>query len=66
MSFSADFNSNMVNYTGTSFFRETKNSDKVKLNRMNAYDGSMLHFFRSIYNNTISEDKFIVNHVVQI
>lgn len=66
MSFSADFNSNMVNYTGTSFFRETKNSNKVKLNRMNAYDGSMLHFFRSIYNNTISEDKFIVNHVVQI
>lgn len=66
ISFSADFNSNMVNYTGTSFFRETKNSNKVKLNRMNAYDGSMLHFFRSIYNNTISEDKFIVNHVVQI
>ncbi|WEK69382.1 MAG: carboxypeptidase-like regulatory domain-containing protein [Candidatus Chryseobacterium colombiense] len=66
MSFSADFNSNMVNYTGTSFFKETKNSDKIKLNRMNAYDGSMLHFFRSIYNNTISEDKFIVNHVVQI
>ncbi|MPS66346.1 MAG: hypothetical protein DI622_13715 [Chryseobacterium sp.] len=66
ISFSADFNSNMVNYTGTSFFRETKNSNKIKLNRMNAYDGSMLHFFRSIYNNTISEDKFIVNHVVQI
>lgn len=66
MSFSADFNSNMVNYTGTSFFKETKNSDKVKLNRMNAYDGSMLHFFRSIYNNKISEDKFVVNHVVQV
>lgn len=66
MSFSADFNSNMVNYTGTSFFKETKNSNNVKLNRMNAYDGSLLHFFRSIYNNTISEDKFIVNHVVQI
>ncbi len=66
MSFSADFNSNMVNYTGTSFFKETKNSDKVKLNRMNAYDGSSLHFFRSIYNNRISEDKFVVNHVVKV
>lgn len=66
MNFSADFNSNMVNYTGTSFFKETKNSNNVKLNRMNAYDGSLLHFFRSIYNNTISEDKFIVNHVVQV
>jgi len=66
MNFSADFNSNMVNYTGTSFFKETKNSDKVKLNRMNAYDGSTLHFFRSIYNNTISEEKFVVNHVIQV
>jgi len=66
ISFSADFNSNMVNYTGTSFFKETKNSDKVKLNRMNAYDGSSLHFFRSIYNNTISDDKFIVNHVIKV
>lgn len=33
---------------------------------MNAYDGSLLHFFRSIYNHTISEEKFIVNHVVKM
>jgi len=31
ISFSADFGSQMVNYTGTSFFRETKESQKVKL-----------------------------------
>lgn len=66
INFSADFNTKMVNYVGTSFFRETKNSDKIKLNRMNAYDGSMLHFFRSIYANSISENKFIVNHVVKV
>jgi len=66
INFAADFNSKMVNYVGTSFFRETKNSDKIKLNRMNAYDGSMLHFFRSVYQNTISEDQFIVNHVVKV
>jgi len=26
----------------------------------------MLHFFRSIYENKISEDKFVVNHVVKV
>jgi len=66
ISYSSDFNSKMVNYIGTSFFKETKNSDKVKLNRMNAYEGSLLHFFRSIYNNKISEDGFIVNKVIKI
>ncbi len=66
ISFSADFNSRMVNYTGTSFFKETKNSEKVKLNRMNAYEGSLLHFFRSIYDHKIAEAGFIVNQVVRI
>lgn len=66
ITFSADFNSKMVNYTGTSFFKETKNTDKVKLNRMNAYEGSLLHFFRSIYNNKMVEAGFIVNQVVRI
>lgn len=65
ISYSADFDSKMVNYIGTSFFKETKNSDKVKLNRMNSYDGSLLHFFRSIYSNTVSEHGFIVNQVVK-
>lgn len=64
--YSADFNSQMINYTGTSFFRETKNTDPARVNRMNAYYGSLLHFFRSIYENKISEDQFIVNHVVKV
>ncbi|WP_336704123.1 carboxypeptidase-like regulatory domain-containing protein [Chryseobacterium indologenes] len=66
MTYSADFNSKMVNYTGTSFFKETKNTDKVKLNRMNAYEGSQLHFFRSIYENKIVEAGFVVNQVVRV
>lgn len=61
ISFSTDFKrSNMVNYTGTSFFKETKNTDNVKLNRMNAYEGSFLHFLRSIYDNKIVETGFII------
>ncbi|MBB4808099.1 hypothetical protein HNP38_003439 [Chryseobacterium defluvii] len=55
-----------MNYTGTSFFKETKNTDKVKLNRINAYEGSMLHFFRSVYQNKTAEDGFIVNHITMI
>ncbi|KAA0126738.1 carboxypeptidase-like regulatory domain-containing protein [Chryseobacterium sp. SN22] len=66
LGFSADFDSRMVNYTGTSVFKETKSTPKVKLNRLNAYDGSMLHFLRSIYRNTVAEDTFIVNHVVKV
>lgn len=66
VNYSSDFNTKIVNCSGTSLFKETKNNSKTKLNRMNAYDGSMLHFFRSVYNNTVAEDKFIVNHVVQV
>ncbi|UHO37714.1 carboxypeptidase-like regulatory domain-containing protein [Chryseobacterium capnotolerans] len=64
--YSTDFNTNITNYTGTSFFKETKNTDRVKINRMNAYDGSSLHFFRSIYNNKVSENGFIINQVVKL
>ena len=66
IAFSSDFNTKMINYSGTSFFKETKNTDKVKLNRMNAYEGSQLHFFRSIYENKITEAGFIVNQVVRV
>lgn len=66
ISFSADFNSKMVSYTGTSFFKEIKASNTVKLNRMNAYEGSLLHFFRTIYDHKIAESGFTVNQVVRI
>lgn len=66
VNFSADFDSKMVNCSGTSLFREVKSNPKIRLNRMNAYEGSLLHFFRSIYNNTVAADQFIVNHVVKV
>jgi hypothetical protein len=66
MSFSADFNVNMFNYAGTSFFKETKDTDRIKLNRMNAYEGSMLHFFRCVFQSTVSEEGFIVNKVIEV
>lgn len=33
---------------------------------MNAYEGSLLHFFRSVHSNTVSADQFIVNHVIRV
>lgn len=65
INFSADFNSQITNCLGTSLFKETQNNNKIRLNRMNVYDGSLLHFFRSVYNNTVTADKFIVNHIVK-
>lgn len=66
VNFSADFNTKIVNCSGTSLFKETKNNNKTRLNRMNAFDGSLLHFFRSIYNNTVAADQFVVNHVIKV
>lgn len=66
VNFSSDFNTKIVNCSGTSLFKETKNNNKTRLNRMNAYDGSLLHFFRSVYNNTVASDQFVVNHVIKV
>ncbi|WP_312902997.1 hypothetical protein [Chryseobacterium taichungense] len=66
VNFSSDFNTKIINCSGTSLFKETKNNNKTRLNRMNAYDGSLLHFFRSIYNNTVAADQFVVNHVIKV
>ncbi|WPO83328.1 carboxypeptidase-like regulatory domain-containing protein [Chryseobacterium sp. JJR-5R] len=66
MNFYADFNSKIVSSPGTSLFKEVKSNPKIKLNRMNAYEGSLLHFFRSIHGNTVSADQFIVNHVIRV
>jgi hypothetical protein len=61
----ADFENNTTRFMGTSFFKETKSSNKVKLNRMNAYDGSQVHFFRSVYDNKVADEGFIVNQITK-
>ncbi len=61
----ANFDNNTTRFMGTSFFRESKKSDKVKLNRMNAYEGSQVHFFRSVYNNKVSDEGYIVNQITK-
>ncbi|OBW40959.1 hypothetical protein AB670_02696 [Chryseobacterium sp. MOF25P] len=63
--FSANFDENTTRFVGTSFFKETKSNDKVKLNRMNAYDGSQVHFFRSVFANKVADEGFIVNQITK-
>lgn len=63
--FSANFDENTTRFVGTSFFKETKSTDKVKLNRMNAYDGSQVHFFRSVFANKVTDEGFIVNQITK-
>ncbi|MFC7348730.1 carboxypeptidase-like regulatory domain-containing protein [Chryseobacterium zhengzhouense] len=63
--FTADFENKVTTYFGTSFFKETKNTDKVKLNRMNAYDGSAFHFMRSLYKGNVKDEGFTVHQVTK-
>ena len=66
ISFEADFKKKTTSYLGTSFFKETNSKKNTILNRMNAYSGSLMHFFRSLYNNELEKEGFIVNHAKQI
>ena len=66
INFQADFNSKSTSYIGTSFFKETSFRKEIVLNRMNAYKGSLMHFFRSLYHNELEKEGFIVNHAKRI
>lgn len=66
ITFEADFNNNTISFAGTSFFKETSQKNSVKVNRMDAYSGSMMHFLRSVFSKTTTEEGFIVNHVIKI
>lgn len=63
--FTAEFDKNTTRYIGTSFFTETKNTDKIKLNRMNAFEGIQEHFFRSVFTGTTQDDGFVVNQITK-
>lgn len=64
--FKADFENKTTLFIGTSFFKETKSSDKIKLNRLNAFYGSQVHFFRSVYKGNTKEQGYTVNALSKI
>jgi hypothetical protein len=62
--FEKTFFRNMVFYDGALYFEELKGTrseqKKWAKNRQLAYEGSITHFFRSVFTNTISENRFTV------
>lgn len=63
-SFSYDYNSNISQYTGYPFFVETDTTETVKdnfkKNRARTYLGSRLHFIRTLYDSTVSDEGFVI------
>ena len=70
MSFYVDHRNGISQYTGTSFYTPVKASESknrvYKMNRLNAYYGSVQHFFKSVFNNSVSKEGFILDRVKQM
>jgi CarboxypepD_reg-like domain len=70
-SFSVDFTTNIISYFGYPFFREMPTDDSSRQQkwahaRKIAYLGSMMHFMRSLYQGSLQQDGFIVEHEIQV
>lgn len=63
-SFTYDYSSTISQFTGYPLFAEIDTTEEVKTqflkNRARTYLGSRLHFMRSLYDSTVTEDGFIV------
>lgn len=66
-SFSYEYGTDVSTYSGYPFFEELEGTDQQKatwkLNRLKAYNGSRLHFVRSWYDSTLSEEGFALERV---
>lgn len=69
-SFSFDFESHYLVYTGYPLFVPMEGSKgqqkKWTRNRKEAYEGSMLHFMRTIYRNTLQQEGFEIRALQKI
>ena len=64
--FEVNFNDESVVFLGYSLFEESKNKKNYAQHRQQSYKGSMLHFMRSVYTNTLIENGFEVRRMVRI
>lgn len=64
--YQANFRKKMVSYFGTSYFIPTSIRKKIKMNRMEAYYGSLQHFVRSAYQGNLKEEGFEINYVKEM
>jgi hypothetical protein len=69
-SFLRNWKSRIVVFTGYSFFEEmTASPQKLqewKKKRLQAYNGSLMHFIRSLYNNRLVQDSFEVRRLRKV
>ncbi|MES2430514.1 MAG: carboxypeptidase-like regulatory domain-containing protein [Bacteroidota bacterium] len=68
-SFTYDYGTQASIYTGYPLFEEIQPSDEVQRklwqeNRVSAYNGSLLHFMRSIYNKNMQQEGFEIQFIV--
>jgi hypothetical protein len=65
-----DYKSNIIYYAGHPHFEELKGSKAKKKkwlkNRAIAYNGSPQHFFKSLYDNTVAENGFVIHKLISI
>ena len=69
-SFTYDYITQTTYYTGYPLFEEMQPADDAQKatwyeNRLKAYEGSMLHFMKSVYSKALKEDGFEIQFVVK-
>lgn len=68
-SFSYDYGSNITQYTGSPLFQEMDSTEEVKAqwkkNRAHSYLGSRLHFMRSFYDSSLTQQGFIIEKLAE-
>ncbi len=69
-SFTHEYNTNISWFTGSPLFEEIPATDTVQMQqwteaRKKAYDGSILHFMRSVYNKKLKENGFEIQFIVK-
>lgn len=59
----------ITKYLGYSYFKESKGSKKKQKkwqkNRLKAYNGSQVHFYKSVLKNSSKEEGFVINQFVR-
>ena len=68
--FAYDFDKHYLLYTGFPFFTQMEGTErkekKWEQNRLEVYYGSMMHFMRTVYRNTLSQEGFEVRSLRKI
>lgn len=70
-SFTYEYTTQVATYSGYPLFEEMQSDDVAqqalwKQNRLNAYNGSILHFMRSVYSKNLKKEGFEIQFVTKV